>query len=310
MRQYNAATGQWEWVADARKVKDAEEALEDAKKDLRDYERQTELDLAIEELEAHKEAIKAAYQIKIDAWQDYLDWLSGAVDAEGAYIAQSVQQNKDAAQEIADAWESTAERIKAAIASMPEGNLDSWKETKAGSIISDVMDDSGRSTGGKPLDVDNRRPTGMASGSLGKTGEGYTIGGISGKRGNTSGGTLGGRNISRAAQYDSGGVLKGLGGIKATADDEMVLPPDITARMLRPSANAAFQARMRELRGIYDPTPAVGRSLAGKTDNRSYTDHSGPEYHYGNITLTQAQAEATTVAEFMRMAHHLQPYKG
>lgn len=310
VRMYNAATGQWEWVADARKVKDAEEALEDAKKDLRDYERQTELDLAIEELEARKEAIKAAYQIKIDAWQNYLDGLSGAVDAEGAYIAQSVQQNKDAAQEIADAWESTAERIKAAIASMPEGNLDSWKETKAGSIISDVMDDSGRSTGGKPLDVDNRRPTGMASGSLGKTGEGYTIGGISGKRGNTSGGTLGGRNISRAAQYDSGGVLKGLGGIKATADDEMMLPPDITARMLRPSANAAFQARMRELRGLYDPTPAVGRSLAGKTDNRSYTDHSGPEYHYGNITLTQAQAEATTVAEFMRMAHHLQPYKG
>lgn len=310
VRMYNAATGQWEWVADARKVKDAEEALEDAKKDLRDYERQTELDLAIEELEARKEAIKAAYQIKIDAWQDYLDGLSGAVDAEGAYIAQSVQQNKDAAQEIAGAWESTAERIKAAIASMPEGNLDSWKETKAGSIISDVMDDSGRSTGGKPLDVDNRRPTGMASGLLGKTGEGYTIRGISGKRGNTSGGTLGGRNISRAAQYDSGGVLKGLGGIKATADDEMVLPPDITARMLRPSANAAFQARMRELRGLYDPTPAVGRSLAGKTDNRSYTDHSGPEYHYGNITLTQAQAEATTVAQFMRMAHHLQPYKG
>lgn len=310
VRQYNAATGQWEWVADAQKVKDAEEALEDAKKDLRDYERQTELDLAIEELEARKEAIKAAYQIKIDAWQNYLDGLSGAVDAEGAYIAQSVQQNKDAAQEIAGAWESTAERIKAAIASMPEGNLDSWKETKAGSIISDVMDDSGRSTGGKPLDVDNRRPTGMASGSLGKTGEGYTIRGISGKRGNTSGGTLGGRNISRAAQYDSGGILKGMGGIKATADDEMVLPPDITARMLRPSANAAFQARMRELRGLYDPTPAVGRSLAGKTDNRSYTDHSGPEYHYGNITLTQAQAEATTVAEFMRMAHHLQPYKG
>ena len=176
VRMYKAATGQWEWVADARKVKDAEEALEDAKKDLRDYERQTELDLAIEELEARKEAIKAAYQIKIDAWQDYLDGLSGAVDAEGAYIAQSVQQNKDAAQEIAGAWESTAERIKAAIASMPEGNLDSWKETKAGSIISDVMDDSGRSTGGKPLDVDNRRPTGMASGLLGKTGEGYTKG--------------------------------------------------------------------------------------------------------------------------------------
>ena len=281
VRQYNAATGQWEWVADAQKVKDAEKALEDAKKDLRDYERQTELDLAIEELEARKKAIEAAYQIKIDAWQNYLDGLSGAVDAEGAYIAQSVQQNKDAAQEIADAWEEAEKRrrnalVRAAVASLPEDNFGSWQHTKAGSIISDVMSDSSK----KSDKSSGKKPTG------------------------------GGGGVNKVARYDSGGVLKGLGGIKATADDEMVLPPDITARMLRPSANAAFQARMRELRGLYDPTPAVGRSLAGKTDNRSYTDHSGPEYHYGNITLTQAQAETTTVAEFMRMAHHLQPYKG
>lgn len=281
VRQYNAATGQWEWVADAQKVKDAEEALEDAKKDLRDYERQTELDLAIEELEARKEAIKAAYQIKIDAWQNYLDGLSGAVDAEGAYIAQSVQQNKDAAQEIAGAWEEAEKRrrnalVKAAVASLPEDNFGSWQHTKAGSIISDVMSDSSKKSGKSS----GKKPTG------------------------------GGGGVNKVARYDSGGVLKGLGGIKATADDEMVLPPDITARMLRPSANAAFQARMRELRGLYDPAPAMGRSLAGKTDNRSYTDHSGPEYHYGNITLTQAQAETTTVAEFRRMAHHLQPYKG
>lgn len=281
VRMYNAATGQWEWVADAQKVKDAEEALEGAKKDLRDYERQTELDLAIEELEARKEAIKAAYQIKIDAWQNYLDGLSGAVDAEGAYIAQSVQQNKDAAQEIAGAWEEAEKRrrnalVRAAVASLPEDNFGSWQHTKAGSIISDVMSDSSK----KSDKSSGKKPTG------------------------------GGGGVNKVARYDSGGVLKGLGGIKATADDEMVLPPDITAKMLRPSANAAFQARMRELRGLYDPTPAVGRSLAGKTDNRSYTDHSGPEYHYGNITLTQAQAETTTVAEFMRMAHHLQPYKG
>lgn len=281
VRQYNAATGQWEWVADAQKVKDAEEALEDAKKDLRDYERQTELDLAIEELEARKEAIKAAYQIKIDAWQNYLDGLSGAVDAEGAYIAQSVQQNKDAAQEIAGAWEEAEKRrrnalVKAAVASLPEDNFGSWQHTKAGSIISDVMSDSSKKSGKSS----GKKPTG------------------------------GGGGVNKVARYDSGGVLKGLGAIKATADDEMVLPPDITARMLRPSANAAFQARMRELRGLYDPAPAMGRSLAGKTDNRSYTDHSGPEYHYGNITLTQAQAETTTVAEFRRMAHHLQPYKG
>ena len=307
VRQYNAATGQWEWVADAQKVKDAEEALEDAKKDLRDYERQTELDLAIEELEARKEAIKAAYQIKIDAWQNYLDGLSGAVDAEGAYIAQSVQQNQDGAEEVAKAWEDAAERRKkalAAISSAVSGAADIPEDTKlpvSGAIAGAV---SGALAGNRKPDLS----AGMASKKANDIlqGKADLLPKKTPQKGTISRGAAG----NKVSRYDSGGVLKGLGGIKATVDDEMVLPPDITARMLRPSANAAFQARMRELRGLYDPTPAVGRSLAGKTDNRSYTDHSGPEYHYGNITLTQAQAETTTVAEFMRMAHHLQPYKG
>lgn len=289
VRMYNAATGQWEWVADAQKVKDAEEALENAKKDLRDYEREVELDLAIEELEARKEAIKAAYQIKIDAWQDYLDGLSGAVAAEKGYLEESAEN-----------WAKYRERIN--------GNNDvSTNETPKGGAGNSA--DRGMSTGqaaNAPQFTYNGDKTKWAGGIPGhvstiKTGTGNNS---SAKKPSPGGG------VNKVARYDSGGVLKGLGGIKATADDEMVLPPDITARMLRPSANAAFQARMRELRGLYDPTPAVGRSLAGKTDNRSYTDHSGPEYHYGNITLTQAQAETTTVAEFMRMAHHLQPYKG
>ena len=307
VRQYNAATGQWEWVADAQKVKDAEETLENAKKDLRDYEREVELDLAIEELEARKEAIKAAYQIKIDAWQDYLDGLSGAVAAEGGYISQSVQQNQDGAEEVAKAWEDTAERRKkalAAISSAVSGAADIPADTNppvSGAIAGAV---SGALAGNRKPDLS----AGMASKRANDILQGKA--GLLPKKTPQKGTISRGAAGNKVSRYDSGGVLKGLGGIKATADDEMVLPPDITARMLRPSANAAFQARMRELRGLYDPTPAVGRSLAGKTDNRSYTDHSGPEYHYGNITLTQAQAEATTVAQFMRMAHHLQPYKG
>ena len=89
VRQYNAATGQWEWVADAQKVKDAEEALEDAKKNLRDYERDTERELAIEELEARKKAIEAAYQLKIDTWQKLIDELNGDVETEKALLAAS-----------------------------------------------------------------------------------------------------------------------------------------------------------------------------------------------------------------------------
>ena len=100
VRQYNAATGQWEWVADATKVKKAEEELEDAKKDLRDYESKVELDLAVEELKTRQEAIKAAYQIKIDAWNDYLSGLSNAIASESQYLRQSVDNNKSAVDRI------------------------------------------------------------------------------------------------------------------------------------------------------------------------------------------------------------------
>ena len=113
----------------------------------------------------------------------------------------------------------------------------------------------------------------------------------------------------RGKKYDSGGVLHGLGGIKATVDDEMVLPPDVTAKMLKPSADARFRARVNELGGLYGETP-VSRSVAGNSDNRSYSDHSGPTYNVKGITLTEQQAEHLTVAQLCRMAHNVKPYGG
>lgn len=295
VRQYNAATGQWEWVADANKVKDAEEDLENAKKDLRDYEREVELDLAVAELEARIEAIKAAYQIKIDAWQDYLDGLDGAVAAEGEYLNTSVKQNKDAAEAIADAWEEAAERKRKAQAAI----------SAAAGAAADVPSSTNPSTsaavsgavGGAANSPSSTKPS--ASGAV----AGAVGGAAKPKPG-------GGGGVNKVARYDSGGVLKGLGGIKATVDDEMVLPPDITEKMLRPSANGVFRQRMGELGYLYGVERPAAQNMAGKSDNRSYTDHSGPEYHYGSITLTKEQAETTTVAELRRMAHHLQPYGG
>ena len=283
VRQYNAATGQWEWVADAQKVKDAEEALEDAKKDLRDYERQTELDLAIEELEARKKAIEAAYQIKIDAWQDYLDGLSSAVDAEGTYLATSVQQNKAAANDIASAWEEAEERKR-----------------KAQAAISGAVS-------GAANPPSNTKPStaGAVAGA---------VGGAANAPGSKTPGTAGaapsGGGVNKVARYDSGGVLKGLGGIKATVDDEMVLPPDITAKMLRPSANAAFQARMRELGSLYDSTP-VSHSLSGVVNN----DRHDVTYNYSvnGVTLSQQDANRpfSDVIEFLAdAAHHMRPFSG
>lgn len=354
VRQYNAATGQWEWVADPSKVKQAEEDLEDAKKDLRDYEREVELDLALSELEARKKAIEAAYQIKIDAWNDYLNGLSSAVDREKDLLDESVKNNQDAADKIKyiqgpggsggtgsanlDKWKDTkaGDIIGNVTGGTGSANLDKWKDTKAGDIISSVTGGSSGKSNGIPsgstakdiLEGGQKKQTGIPSGTTAKD-----ILSGAGSKSSGSGSKVSQSDIERTAKglvqtgkyknydaalkeakrragvYDSGGVLHGLGGIKATVDDEMVLPPDITAKMLQPSADARFRARVNELGGLYGETP-VSRSVAGNSDNRSYSDHSGPTYNVKGITLTEQQAKHLTVAEMCRMAHNVKPYGG
>ena len=341
VRQYNAATGQWEWVADPSKVKQAEEDLEDAKKDLRDYEREVELDLAISELEARKKAIEAAYQIKIDAWNDYLDKLADAVKREEELLEESKKNNQNnGVQGNGGNNGSNNTGISAGVDSIfgdtGQSNLNKWKDTKAGNIIGNVTGGSSGKPNGIPsgttakdiLEGGKKKQTGIPSGTTAKdilSGAGSKSSGSGSKvsqsdiertaKGLVQTGKYKDYNAAlkeakrRAGVYDSGGVLHGLGGIKATMRDEMVLPPDVTAKMLQPSADARFRARVNELGGLYGETP-VSRSVAASSDNRSYSDHSGPTYNVKGITLTEQQAEHLTVAQMCRMAHNVKPYGG
>lgn len=326
VRMYNAESGQWEWIADPEKVKQAEEDLADAKKNLRDYEREMELDLAIEELEARKKAIEAAYQIKIDAWNDYLNGLADAVRREKELLEESKKNNQN----------SGAQGNGRNNNDTGQSNLDKWKGTKAGNIIGNVTGgSSGKSNGifsgttaKDILEGGKKKQTGIPSGTTAKdilSGAGSKSSGSGSKvsqsdiertaKGLVQTGKYKDYNAAlkeakrRAGVYDSGGVLRGMGGIKATVDDEMVLPPDVTAKMLKPSADARFRARVNELGGLYGETP-VSHSVAGSSDNRSYSDHSGPTYNVKGITLTEQQAKHLTVAEMCRMAHNVKPYGG
>lgn len=364
VRQYNAATGQWEWVADPSKVKKAEEDLEDAKKDLRNYEREVELDLAISELEARKKAIEAAYQIKIDAWNDYLNGLADAVRREEELLEKSKKNNQNNgaqgnggvdnggnADDVNKIIEANRKKENDALANLDK---DLASLTPAQRSVYDMW--MSRGTGSYyAIDQAKKAPKGntgsSSGGSTKKTTDtsspAYTPGGtfLGGYKPTTSGSGGGGTNRNqnnskvsqrdiertakglvqtgkykdynaalkeakrRAGVYDSGGVLRGMGGIKATMRDEMVLPPDVTAKMLKPSADARFRARVNELGGLYGETP-VSHSVAGSSDNRSYSDHSGPTYNVKGITLTEQQAERLTVAQMCRMAHNVKPYGG
>ncbi len=359
VRQYNAATGQWEWVADAQKVKDAEEALEDAKKDLRDYERDTERELAIEELKARKKAIEAAYQLKIDTWQKLIDELNGDVETEKALLAASrgdwetyyqemlkvYQKLLDAAQDYEDKKQEIQNRgntggsntdggggvnnggnaddvnkiIEAnrkkendALANLdrdlalltPEQRTvyDMWMSRGVGSY--EAMRQAKKAAKSSSETVkDNFDKTAESSKDYGKT----TVGKLegltkkdTGSSGNTSGsgskkpsggrGTLGGgKNTNKVSRYDSGGILKGLGGIKATMDDEMVLPPDVTRKLLMPSSDSRAKEVIAGMRlALNDRTP-YGKSLAGVTNNS--TDSHDVSYCVNGVPISPDMAK-------------------
>ena len=311
VRMYNAESGQWEWIADPEKVKQAEEDLADAKKDLRDYEREMELDLAIEELEARKKAIEAAYQLKIDALEEYINALGETVAQEEVLLDQSLQNWWEwangvlAAKAAAAGVTITAGGTPVEVKRNATGNASGYTEVKVGNLTG-----VRKSTKSEKASVSNK-PTGNLSDaiSMGKNNISLPNSGKSNRTSVVSGSIIGAVSGGRGKKYDSGGVLHGLGGIKATVDDEMVLPPDVTAKMLKPSADARFRARVNELGGLYGETP-VSRSVAGNSDNRSYSDHSGPTYNVKGITLTEKQAEHLTVAQMCRMAHNVKPYGG
>lgn len=360
VRQYNAATGQWEWVADAQKVKDAEEALEDAKKDLRDYERDTERELAIEELEARKKAIEAAYQLKIDTWQKLIDELNGDVETEKALLAASrgdwetyYQEMLKVYQGLLDAAEDYQKKMTAIQSQTPipggsggggannGGNADDVNKIieanrkKENDALANLDRDlalltpeqravydmwMSRGTGSYyAIEQAKKAPkgdTGSSSGDSAKkttdtNSPAYTPGGTflggykpstsgSGSGGSTSGsgtkkpsggrGTLGGgKNTNKVSRYDSGGVLHGLGGIKATVDDEMVLPPDVTRKLLMPSSDSRATEVIAGMRlALNDRTP-YGKSLAGVTNNS--TDSHDVSYCVNGVPISTDMAK-------------------
>lgn len=101
-------------------------------------------------------------------------------------------------------------------------------------------------------------------------------------------------------KYDSGGILKGLGGIKTTSQDEIVIPPLLAEKMLEPSADSTFQKRMSELGWLYGAAERGG-TMPGKTVmSRTSYDHYGDSYSVNGVQIGAEAADRLTVAQVMR----------
>jgi len=216
VRVYNAAKGEWQWVANAQDVASARDEVKSAKEALDKYNKDREYDRKVEE-------INAKYDARVEQWQKIIDTLTEPAVSLGNALGR-IEKN------ATKAMKSTIRALNKIL---------------------------------KPL----------------------------------------GHGINPT--YDSGGVLHGIGGIKATSSDEMVLPPDLTRAMLTPISGNMFSQRMNELRYLYGATTGMNGNISttvGKQIN------GGNFYQYGNITLTEESARTTTVYEFAQMARNLRSY--
>ena len=111
--------------------------------------------------------------------------------------------------------------------------------------------------------------------------------------------------------YDQGGILRGMGGIKATMQDEGITPPDVTAMLkkhvLTPVEDRNFSQNMDNIRWMMSSN-GVG---ANAVHNASYDNHSigtqnnGNVYKFNGITINEPQASGMTLKQFADIAHNL-----
>ena len=295
VRQYNAATGQWEWVANAKNVQSAQEALEKAEKDLADFKDDLAYDAAVAEIEAKKDAINAEYDALEEGWDEILKSLEEPSKTI-AEVLKNIAEN--ATPEMYDQINKVNEMLK-----------------KFGYSI-DIATGGGTSGGGgAPAPSASSGGGGVTTYTVRR---GDTLSGIARRYGTTvqalaSLNGIGNPNLIYAGQvlrlYDSGGILHGYGAIKATGQDEGVLPPALTQAMLSPSADSTFRARMAELNYLYGVTDKIGGVMPSMVDNRIGSQHNGNLYQYGNITIDEQRAKTMTLYELAQTSRRLGLYK-
>ena len=220
VRMYNAATGQWEWIANQKDVQSAQKSLTSAQESLEKYKAEKEYDAQVAALEAQKDLVNERYEELENEWEEILSSIEEPL--------------REIADILSDVRKSGTDREKSATGDV---------QTLASAITSFIT--------GTPA-------------------------------------------------YDSGGVLSGLGGIKATNQDEIVLSPALSAKILSPTQNAQYDAFANALGAVYG-MPSAGIPSAVSNAYGASTDSHDTVYSFpGGIQLSETQANSTTLGDIAR----------
>lgn len=378
VRQYNARTGRWEWVANAKNLEAAQESLKKAEEDL--FDAQTDLakyyaDQAYEaqkavlekQIKATKEAftsfrntIKEASdavkdgEMDIDEAYDYIsaemkriydeygidltdtlkDIISGFGNVSGAIgelyakilamleSAGSSGSGKDGeggggstkSQQFIGAMSNIyfSARERGDADTMAAANRAANEERGMGSVITAVADValiSAQSSGKSIADYSADYMAARAAGDYSAMEVANRAANILRGNGNvvTAGDDI--NKVRTEGGYDYGGILTGMGGIKATEHDEMVLPPDMTRMLLDAERSGAFDSLLQHLGIVTSAANGIAGFGGVMSSDRIGQQHNGDIISINGIELRNV-TENTTLGELTRMAKNLALVKG
>lgn len=296
IRLYNASTGDWEWMADASTVSGAQDALNKAEHALADYYANQQ----IEALKTQINAISEAYKTLRSAIEEFAAAILDGTMGYRAAVASLMGTVSGTG------LESTAARAAGLFSGIGSGAGSSRGGSGSGAGrgaapgygLDTSIDYSLLMANAQTLDEFNHwanlRTQKIAA-------MGYDINAL---------GWDSNEDIWKrwAAQhgYDRGGILRGMGGIKATYADEMVLPPEATAGLLNAERSGAFDALLAHL-GIVTSAANNYAGFNGAVASRTSigSQYNGPMYQFGDICMTEDQARSTTVYDLAQMARAL-----
>ena len=108
----------------------------------------------------------------------------------------------------------------------------------------------------------------------------------------------GGSGYTSQQLYDSGGVLEGKGGIKATNRPETVIGPDLTEKMLAPNSNEMFRQRVAELGYLFGNNNTIPGMERPVTTNNSSINNS-KSYYGGQVYVGGIEVSDQTAAQVL-----------
>lgn len=104
--------------------------------------------------------------------------------------------------------------------------------------------------------------------------------------------------------YDSGGVLDGIGGIKATTKDETIFGPELSSKLLSPQKSKEFLNSATALTKILDNSSALSSMLNRFADlvsgNNSVPNDSHDVYFNGNPLGGMTRADSVALTSILR----------